>query len=86
MGTASLEMNALPRIAGQYCGESSPLPAGGDIAIAMISPPDGLGGGSSLVRALMGDEVVMLIGETVIQVLRKTLRPQRWIGQPDAVT
>lgn len=67
-------------------GESSPLPAGGDIAVAIVSPPDGLGGGSSLVRALMGDEVVMLIGKAVIQVLRGTLRPQKWIGQPDAVT
>ena len=76
----------MPRIAGQYSGESPSPPAGGDIAIAIVSPPGGLGGGSSLVRALMGDEVVMLAVETMIQVLQELWRPQEWIRQPDAVT
>ena len=62
----------MPRIAWQYSGDSPFPPAGGDIAIAMDSPLGGLGGGSSLVRALMGDEVVMLAVETMIQV-RETL-------------
>ncbi len=74
MGMESRDRNACPSLLSHTLAKALPCQrADGDIMVWPRFAARCLGGGSSLVRALMGDEVEMLAAETVIQVVREKL-------------